>query len=77
VLERAVKFDKLGINQALLQLQITAERNRLVAPKQFLPLLDRIVKNESVMHMSRDRAANLADSFRNPPAAKNEKKDGQ
>jgi hypothetical protein len=66
-LERTVKFDKLGVNQVLLQLQVTLERKRLVAPQQFLPLLDRIIKNESFMHMSRERASALADTFRNPP----------
>jgi hypothetical protein len=69
-LERAVKFDKLGVNQALLVLDISRERNRLIAPEQFLPLLDRIVKNESYLHMARERAAHIADSIRNPkPAA--------
>ncbi|MDQ6760899.1 MAG: hypothetical protein M3Z32_13685, partial [Acidobacteriota bacterium] len=67
-LERTVKFDKLGVNQALLLLQITYEKKRLIAPEQFLPLLDRVSKNESYMHMSRERAASLADLFRNPPA---------
>ena len=64
VLERSVKFDKLGVNQALLQLQLTVERKRILAPEQFLPLLDRIVKNESYMHMARERAASLAEMFR-------------
>ena len=77
MLERTVKFDKLGVNQALLQVQMTMERNRLVAPRQFLPLLDRISKSETFMHMSRERAATLADAFRNPPAPKNEKKSDQ
>jgi hypothetical protein len=63
-LERAVKFDKLGVNQVLLQLEITYDRKRLVAPQQFLPLLDRVSKNESFMHMSRERAARLAEIFR-------------
>lgn len=70
MLERTVKFDKLGINQALLQLQMTYERKRLVAPEQFLPLLDRVVKNETIMHIARERAAALAESFRNPPQEK-------
>lgn len=65
-LERAVKFDKLGVNQALLSLDISWERNRLIAATQFLPLLDRIVKNESYLHMARERAANIADVIRNP-----------
>jgi hypothetical protein len=65
-LERAVKFDRLGVNKALLQLQLSHERKRLVGPQQFLPLLDRISKNESFMHMSRERAASLAEAFRSP-----------
>jgi len=69
-LERAVRFDKLGVNKALLLLETTWDRNRLVVPQQFLPLLDRVVKNESYLHMARERAAALADAFRgNAPKA--------
>jgi hypothetical protein len=64
MLESAAKYDKLGVENALLQVEITRDRKRLVAPQQLLPLLDRIVKNESYMHMARNRAANLADSIR-------------
>jgi len=63
-LERAVKYDKLGVNQALLLLQISYERKRLVAPQQLLPMLDRVAKNETYMHMARERAAGLADAIR-------------
>lgn len=63
-LERAAKYDKLGVNKSLLQLQSSFERKRLVTPQQLLPLLDRIVKNETYMHMSRERAAGLADAIR-------------
>ena len=66
-LERTVRFDKLGVNDVLLQLQITYEHKRLVAPEQFLPLLDRIVKNESYLHIARERASGLAESIRKPP----------
>jgi hypothetical protein len=63
-LERAAKYDKLGVNKALVLLQYSFERKRLVAPQQLLPLLDRIAKNETYMHMSRERAAGLADAIR-------------
>lgn len=73
-LDRTVHYDKLGVNDALLQLQITYERKRLVAPQQFLPLLDRIVKNESYLHIARERASGLAEAIRKPaPAATPEK----
>jgi hypothetical protein len=66
-LDRTAHFEKLGVNEVLLQLQVTWERNRLVAPEQFLPLLDRIAKNESYLHISRERAAAMADAIRKPP----------
>ena len=65
-LERTVKFDHLGVNEALLLLQTTYEHRRLVAPEQFLPLLDRVAKNESYMHIARERAAGMAESIRKP-----------
>jgi hypothetical protein len=65
-LQRVVKYDKLGVNDAILQLEITMDRKRLVAPEQFLPMLDRVIKNESFMHQARQRAANLADQIRSP-----------
>lgn len=72
-LDRTVHYDKLGVNDVLLQLQITYEHKRLVAPEQFLPLLDRIAKNESFLHISRERAAGLTESIRKPPPASPEK----
>ncbi len=69
MLERAAKFDRLGINDALLDLQATYERNRLVAVDQFLPLLDRVSRNETFVHIARERAASLAETFRKPPPA--------
>jgi hypothetical protein len=63
-LETAAKYDKLGVENALLQLEISWDKKRLVAPQQMLPMIDRNVKNESFMHMARNRAANLADSIR-------------
>lgn len=68
-LERAVKYDKLGVNQALLFLHAALDRKRVVALDQFLPLLDRVAKNDSYLHMARERAAGLADAIRAPNAA--------
>ncbi len=63
-LERTVRFDKLGVHESLRQLEVTWDRKRLVAPQQFLPMLDRVAKNESFLHMARERAARLAETFR-------------
>jgi hypothetical protein len=66
-LETSVRFDKLGVQQAILRIEILRDQNRLVAPDQFLPMLDRVVKNESFLHMARDRAAGLAEWIRAIP----------
>ena len=66
-LERTSKYEKIGVNEAILGLQVAWERKRLVAPKQFLPLLDHIAKGDSYVQMARTRAANLADVFRSIP----------
>jgi hypothetical protein len=68
-LERAVKYEKLGVNQELLLLQAAAENGRLAAYEMYLPLLDRIIKNDSYMHMARERASQMADSIRARKAA--------
>jgi hypothetical protein len=65
-LERTVRFDRLGVNNCLLQIQAAYDRNRLITLERFLPLLDRVAKNDSYLHMARERAAALADIFRNP-----------
>lgn len=68
-LDRTVHFDQLGVNDALLQLEVTWDQKRLVAPSQFFPLLNRVVKNESYLHMARERAAKLLEEFQAAPAA--------
>jgi hypothetical protein len=67
VLDRAVRFDKLGVQEAILRIEILRDQKRLVAADQFLPLLDRVVKNESFLHIARERAAGLADWIRAQP----------
>jgi hypothetical protein len=65
-LDRAAKYDKLGVVKALMLLESAMERKRLVAMDQFLPTLDRIANNETYMHTARARAAEIAEAIRNP-----------
>ena len=67
-LERTIRFDKLGVQKSLLQIEAALDRKRLIGGERFLPLLDRIAKNETYMHMARERAAALADFFRKDKA---------
>jgi hypothetical protein len=52
--------------KALLLLESAMDRKRLVGMDQYLPMLDRIAKNESYMHTARARAAEIAEAIRNP-----------
>jgi hypothetical protein len=64
-LERAARFDKLGVPRALSLLWSAMEHNRLVAKDQFLPTLDRIANDGAYMHAARASAAELAETIRN------------
>jgi hypothetical protein len=66
-LSRAMRFDKLGVNDAVLRVDAAWSAKRLVGREQFLPLLDRIAKNEAFVNLARDRAAHLAGSIRKAP----------
>jgi hypothetical protein len=70
-LEVSAKYDHLGVMKAILLLESAYDRKRIMDTAQYLPLLDRIAKNESYMHQARMRAASLADQFRcaAPPCA--------
>jgi hypothetical protein len=65
-LDRAAKYDKLGVFKALMLLDSAMERKRLVGLDQYLPTLDRIAKNETYMHTARVRAAEISEAIRNP-----------
>lgn len=65
-LERTARFDRLGVNKTILQIEASYDRKRLVGPERFLPMLDKVAKNESYLHMARERAAALAEAFRGP-----------
>jgi len=63
-LERAAKYDHLGVMHAVELLASAYDRKRLVAMDQFLPILDRVAKNETYMHQARALAAEIAESIR-------------
>lgn len=62
-LERTARFDKLGVNDALAEIESLWLRKQLAAPLQFIPLLNRVASHESYMHLARERAARLRDQF--------------
>lgn len=65
-LERVVQFDALGVNKALLQFQSSFDDGRVVAARQFLPILKTIAEQSKFMHMARARAASLVERIEAP-----------
>jgi hypothetical protein len=65
-LERAAKYDRLGVDKVMRQLLAAIERKRLVGLEQYLPILDRIANNEVYMHTARAKAAEMAEGIRAP-----------
>ena len=66
-LERTLRYDRLGINDALAEIESLWLHKQLAAPKQFVPILTRISARETLMHLVRDRAARLKDEFEAAP----------
>lgn len=63
-LKHALRYDKLGVYQALLSIETIWNAKRLVGAGQMLPLLDRVAQNDTYIHMARERALALAAAIR-------------
>lgn len=63
-LARRTKYDRLGLNEALLEFETDLTRNRLPEPQRFLPLLEQIAKDSRIMSIARQRARALAERIR-------------
>ncbi len=58
-LERVARFDRLGIDEALVHLENSFERDRVIAPDLLVPILTKINLQKNVVHVARARAAGL------------------
>jgi hypothetical protein len=67
-LERTLQFDRLGVNDALLNLHAAYDKGRIVAPEQFLPILEKVVAEQKIMHVARARASALLEHISAPPS---------
>ncbi len=72
-LDRTVRYDKLGVNDALAQIESLWLNKQLAAPQQFIPLFTRITTHDSFMHLVRERSARLKDEFEAGPAGRGTK----
>jgi hypothetical protein len=63
-LKQAIKHDRLGVNDAVLHIDILWSQKRLAGLPQFVPQLERVAKDEVFINMARDRAARIAAEIR-------------
>ena len=66
LLQRRIKYDRLGVNDALLQFENDFNRGVLPEPQVALPLLDQIAEDSRVVEIARQRARSLAERVRHP-----------
>jgi hypothetical protein len=64
LLQRRIKYDRLGVNDALLQLETDLSKGVLPEPQQLLPLLDQISNDYRFVEIARQRARALAEKVR-------------
>lgn len=64
LLSRRLKYDRLGINDGLLQLESDFNRGLLPEPSHLVPLLDQIAADARLVEIARQRARSLADRAR-------------
>lgn len=66
LLERRMKYDRLGINDALLQFETDLNHKLLPEPQRALPALDQIASDSRFVDVGRQRARALAERIRHP-----------
>jgi hypothetical protein len=64
LLQRRMKYDRLGVNDALLQLESDLSKGVLPEPQSVLPLLDQIAGDPRFVEIARQRARALAERLR-------------
>lgn len=64
MLERRMKYDRLGINDALLQFETDLDHKLLPEPQRALPTLDQIAGDSRFVEIGRQRARALAERIR-------------
>jgi len=63
-LRRAMKYDRLGVNDALRQFEGDLDRRILPEPERLLSVLDQIAADSRVIDIARERARSLAERIR-------------
>lgn len=64
LLQRRIKYDRLGVNDALLQFETDMSKGVLPEPQHALPLLEQIAGDSRFLEIARQRARALAERLR-------------
>lgn len=64
LMQRRMKYDRLGINDALLQFDTDFTKGIFPEPHRALPLLDQIANDSKFVEIARQRARSLAERIR-------------
>jgi hypothetical protein len=64
LLQRRIKYDRLGVNDALLQFENDLSKGVLPEPERALPLLDQIAGDSRFVEIARQRSRALAERIR-------------
>ncbi len=63
-LQRTMRYDRLGVNDVLLQVEKDYDNKLFLQPDQFLPALDQLGADTHFIDIARERARNLAARIR-------------
>jgi hypothetical protein len=69
LLQRRMKYDRLGVNDALMQFEADLNKGVLPEPQRALPLLDQIAGDSRFVDIARQRARALAERIRHQGVA--------
>jgi hypothetical protein len=64
LLQRRIKYDRLGVNDALLQFESDFSKSVLPEPQRALPILDQIAGDSRFVEIARQRSRALAERIR-------------
>jgi hypothetical protein len=64
LLQRRMKYDRLGVNDALLEVETDISKGVLPEPQRVLTLLDQISGDSRFVEIARQRARALAEKIR-------------
>jgi hypothetical protein len=64
LISRRMRYDRLGVNDALLQFESDLNRSLLPEPQRLLPMLEQIAGDPKFVDVARQRARSLAERIR-------------